>query len=109
MASQALLARGKQLQLDKMKKIHRSYVIPGFGYLLFDIFKNNVDFDMGKVKLDIHKDDNKLSKRKNASRHGKFKGVMSPMKIRDMEKRRTRREKEKDDRRSKLNEIKANA
>ena len=103
----ALAAKGKKIAFAATER--PNYIIPGFGYLLFDIFKNDVDFDMAKVKVDKkNKEDSKISKKRYGGKNSKSRNAMSPTRLRDQEKRKQRREKEKEERRHKLQEIKVN-
>jgi hypothetical protein len=80
LAISALAAKGRTATFAARER--QSYVIPGFGYLLYDIFQNDVDFDMGKVKIDKNREDSKYMKKRMGSQSRK-KGPMSPTRLRD--------------------------
>mmetsp|Transcript_8145 Transcript_8145/g.16035 ORF Transcript_8145/g.16035 Transcript_8145/m.16035 type:complete len:1346 (+) Transcript_8145:259-4296(+) len=87
------------------------HVIPGFSYLLFEVFSNSSDFDMMKItrdeKLKIEEEARTALLRARAiSPARKLKKHQSPARYRDLQKRKKRREKEKEERRAKLLEVK---
>lgn len=94
----------------KAKKV--TNIIQGFLYLLTDIFANSEDFDMRKIlkrERQRLEDDirNTLMKAKASSPARKLKRHQSPARIRELQKRKARRGKEKEERRQKLLETRA--
>jgi hypothetical protein len=87
------------------------HVIPGFSYLLFEVFSNSPDFDMIKItrqeRLKIEEEARTALLRARAvSPARKLKKHPSAGRHRDLQKRMKRREKEKEERRTKLLEVK---
>ena len=87
-------------------------VIQGFGYLLTDIFANSEDFDMRKVqKKEKQRQEeeikNALIRAKASSPARKLKRHQSPARIRELQKKKSRRSKEREERRQKLLEIRS--
>lgn len=96
---------GKRLEFQK--KVMPCYVVPGFGYLLFQTFNNPEDFDLMKVRREeIFRIEDEmrtaLVKARASSPARKLKKHQSPQRIRELQKRKGRREKEKDERRQKI-------
>lgn len=97
---------------SQLKPKKFSNVIQGFSYLLTDIFANSEDFDMRKIlkreKQKLEEDiRNTLMKAKASSPARKLKRHQSPARIRELQKRKARRGKEKEERRQKLLETRA--
>lgn len=85
-------------------------VLQGFNYLLTDVFSNPEDFDMRKVqkkeKQRLEEEvKNLLLKAKASSPARKLKRHQSPARIRELQKKKARRGKEKEERRQRLQEI----
>ena len=82
-------------------------VIQGFSYLITDVFANSEDFDMRKIlKKEKQRQEedikNALMKARVSSPARKLKRHQSPARIRELQKRKARRGKEKEERRQKL-------
>lgn len=96
---------GKKVQFaQKSKPIN---IVQGFSYLLTDIFANTEDFDMRKVqkKEKARQEEdvkNALIKAKASSPARKLRRHQSPARIRELQKKKAKRGKEKEERRQKL-------
>jgi len=105
-AGQALaMFTGKKVEFQK--RVLPCNVVPGFGYLLFEVFSNPEDFDLQKVRREeIYRTEDEfktaLAKARASSPARKLKKHQSPQRMRELQKRKGRREKEKDERRQKL-------
>ena len=109
-AEKSLGQQGKTLP-PKSASHRGCNVIQGFGYLLFEVFSNPEDFDMKKVQKKEkvkHQEEIKASlmRAKATSPARKLKRHQSPARLREYQKRKSRREKEKEERRNKLLESK---
>ena len=105
-AAQALgMFTGKKIEFQK--RALPCNVVPGFGYLLFEAFSNPEDFDLQKMRREeIYRQEDEfrtaLAKARASSPARKLKKHQSPQRMRELQKRKGRREKEKDERRQKI-------
>jgi hypothetical protein len=101
----------KKVQFANIKTKPQN-VLQGFAYLLTDIFANTEDFDMRKVqKKEKAKQEEEikaaLMKAKASSPARKLKRHQSPARIRELQKKKARRGKEREERRQKLLETRS--